>query len=106
MLFAIFIGTIGSIIFIFLNLPLPWLLGSIFITSIAIRFEKLPIKKPNHYFSTPVRIIVGGVTIGSAFTPAILEQFDTYFYSLLFVIPYVLLTAFFWNFILLETSRL
>lgn len=94
MLLAIFIGTIGSIIFIYLNLPLPWLLGSIFITSIAIRFEKLPIKKPNHYFSTPVRIIVG-VTIGSAFTPAILEQFDTYFYSLLFVIPYILLTAFF-----------
>lgn len=93
MLLAIVIGTIGSIIFIYLNLPLPWLLGSIFITSILIRFENLPIKKPNHYFSTPVRVIVG-VTIGSAFTPAILEQLDNYIYSLLFVIPYVVLTAF------------
>ncbi len=93
MLLAILLATIGSIIFIYLNVPLPWLLGSIFITSILIRFEKLPIKKPNHYFSTPVRIIVG-VTIGSAFTPAILEQLDNYIYSLLFVIPYVLITAF------------
>ncbi len=93
MLLAILIATIGSIIFIYLNFPLPWLLGSIFITTILIRFKKLPISKPNSYFSTPVRVIVG-VTIGSAFTPAILEQFDTYIYSLLFVIPYVLITAF------------
>lgn len=91
MIVAILLATIGSTLFIFLNLPLPWLLGAIFITSIAIRFEKLPIKKPNSYFSTPVRIIVG-VTIGSAFSPAILEQLDTYIYSLVFIIPYVLLT--------------
>lgn len=93
MLLAICLASIGAILFIYLNLPLPWLLGSIFITSLLIRFEKLPIKKPNHYFSTPVRIIVG-VTIGSAFTPAILEQAQSYIYSMLFVIPYVLLTAF------------
>ncbi len=93
MLLAILLASIGGILFIYLNLPLPWLLGSIFITSILIRFEKLPISKPNSYFSTPVRIIVG-VTIGSAFTPAILEQAQNYFYSMLFVIPYVLLTAF------------
>ena len=93
MLFAICIATLGSILFIYLNLPLPWLLGAIFVTSILIRFENLPIKKPNHLFTTPVRIIVG-VTIGSAFTPAILEQVDRYFYSMLFVIPYVILTAF------------
>ena len=91
-LLAILIATIGSILFIYLNFPLPWLLGSIFITTIFMRFEKLPISKPNNYFSTPVRVIVG-VTIGSAFTPAIWEQLDNYFYSLLFVIPYVLITA-------------
>lgn len=102
MLLAIVIASIGSILFIYLNLPLPWLLGSIFISSILIRFENLPIKKPNHYFSTPVRVIVG-VTIGSAFTPAILEQFEHYFISLLFVIPHVLITAllgilYYWKF--------
>ncbi len=94
MLLAIVIATIGSITFIYLNLPLPWLLGSIFITSIIIRFEKLPIKKPNHYFTTPARVIIG-VTIGSAFTPTILSQLDNYIYSLMLVVPYVILTAFF-----------
>lgn len=91
-LFAIVISSFGALIFIYLNLPLPWLLGSIFITSIIIRFDKLPIQKPNKYFSNPVRIIVG-VTIGSAFTPEIIEQFNTYFYSILYVIPYVIMTA-------------
>ena len=94
MLLSIVIATIGSIIFIYLNLPLPWLLGAIFITSIIIRFENLPIIKPNHLFSTPARVIIG-VTIGSAFAPAILSQLDDFVYSLLLVIPYVILTAFF-----------
>ncbi len=93
MLYAILIAAIGAIIFIYLNLPLPWLLGSLFITSIAIRFKNLRIKKPNNYFTTPARVIIG-VTIGSAFTPAILSELDNYIYSLLFVIPYVILTAF------------
>lgn len=93
MLLAIIIAAIGSITFIYLNLPLPWLLGSIFITSTVIRFKKIPIKKPNHYFSTPARVIIG-VTIGSAFTPAIIQQLDSYIYSLLLVIPYVIITAF------------
>lgn len=94
MLLAIVIATLGSIIFIYLNLPLPWLLGAILITSIVIRFENVPILKPNHYFTSPARMIIG-VTIGSAFTPAILSELGTYFYSLLLVIPYVVLTAFF-----------
>lgn len=94
MLLTLFFGVVGSIFFIYLNLPLPWLLGSIFITSILIRFENIPIIKPNSYFSTPARVIIG-VTIGSAFTPAILEQLDVYFYSLLLVIPYTILTALF-----------
>lgn len=90
---AIFISIIGAVIFIYLNLPLPWLLGSLFITSIAIRFKSLHIKKPNKHFTTPARIIIG-VTIGSAFTPHILEDIHTYIYSVVFVIPYVILTAF------------
>ena len=92
MILTLICGIIGSIVFIYINLPLPWLLGSIFITSILIRFEKFPIIKPNYIFSSPARIIIG-VTIGSAFTPAILEQLDIYFYSLLLVIPYTVLTA-------------
>ena len=76
MLLAIFIGVMGSILFIFLHLPLPWLLGAIFTSSIAIRFQNIPISSPK-VFSTPARIIIG-LTIGSAFTPEILENLNTY----------------------------
>jgi uncharacterized protein len=44
MLLAIFIGLLGSILFIYLHLPLPWLLGAIFTSSIAMRFQNIPIK--------------------------------------------------------------
>jgi uncharacterized protein len=92
MLFAIFIGVLGSILFIYLHLPLPWLLGAIFTSSIAMRFQNLPIQSPR-IFSTPARIIVG-LTIGSAFTPQILEQLHIYFFSILLIIPYTILVAF------------
>jgi len=90
MLLALSIGSLGSIVFIYLSLPLPWLLGAIFASSIAMRFENLPIQSPKP-FSTPARILIG-LTIGSAFTPEILQYLDVYFYSLLLVIPYTILT--------------
>lgn len=90
MILALFIGACGSVLFIFLNLPLPWLLGSIFASSIAMRFENLPIKSPKT-FSSPARVLIG-LTIGSAFTPEILQYLDIYFYSLLLVIPYTIIT--------------
>ncbi len=90
MLFALGIGIFGAVLFIYLNLPLPWLLGAIFATSIATRFEKLPIKSPKP-FSTPARVLIG-LTIGSAFTPEILQYIDLYFYSLLLIIPYTIIT--------------
>ncbi|RXI36824.1 AbrB family transcriptional regulator [Arcobacter aquimarinus] len=90
MLLALFIGTCGSVLFIYLHLPLPWLLGSIFATTIAMRFEKIPIISPKT-FSPPARILIG-LTIGSAFTPEILDYIGVYFFSLLLVIPFTILT--------------
>lgn len=90
MLFALSIGIVGAVLFIFLNLPLPWLLGAIFASSIAMRFENLPIKSPKP-FSTPARVLIG-LTIGSAFTPEILQYLNIYLYSLLLVIPYTIIT--------------
>jgi membrane AbrB-like protein len=88
--FTLCIGVIGSIIFIYLNLPIPWLLGSIFATTIAVRYDNLPIKSPK-IFSSPARVIIG-VTIGSAFSPAILNYLNVYFFSLLLVIPFTIIT--------------
>ena len=39
MLLALMIGAVGSIVFIYLSLPLPWLLGAIFASSIAMRLR-------------------------------------------------------------------
>jgi uncharacterized protein len=93
MLLALLIGLFGSIVFIYLHLPLPWLLGSIFATTFAIRFEKLPIISPK-IFSPPARILIG-IAIGSAFTPKILEFIPHYFVSLLLVVPFTVLVIFF-----------
>ena len=92
MLLAIFIGVLGSILFIYLHLPLPWLLGAIFTSSIAMRFHNIPILSPK-LFSTPARIIIG-LTIGSAFTPEILASLHIYFFSILLIIPYTIIVAF------------
>lgn len=92
MLLALFIGFCGSILFIFLHFPLPWLLGAIFTTSIAMRFEKLPIQNPK-MFSAPARIFIG-LIIGSAFTPEILEFLHIYIFSILLIIPYSIIVTF------------
>lgn len=92
MLLALFIGLLGSILFIFLHLPLPWLLGAIFTTSIAMRFENLPIQSPR-VFSAPARILIG-LIIGSAFTPQILEFLHIYLFSILLIIPYSIIVTF------------
>jgi len=90
MIYALFIGLLGSLIFIYLHLPLPWLLGSILATSLAVRFEKLPLKSPKT-FASPARIIIG-LTIGGSFTPTVLDYIGTYFFSLLFIIPFSAIT--------------
>ena len=92
MLLAIIIGALGSILFIYLHLPLPWLLGAIFTSSIAMRFHNIPILSPK-LFSTPARIIIG-LTIGSAFTPEILASPHIYFFSILLIILYTIIVAF------------
>ncbi|AXK47991.1 ammonia monooxygenase [Aliarcobacter trophiarum LMG 25534] len=93
MLLALLIGLLGSIVFIYFHLPLPWLLGSIFATTLSIRFEKLPIISPKT-FSPPARILIG-IAIGSAFTPEILNYIPHYFVSLLLVVPFTILVIFF-----------
>ena len=92
MLLAILIGFCGSVLFIFLQLPLPWLLGAIFTTSIAMRFENLPIQSPK-LFSAPARILID-LIIGSAFTPQILESLHLYLFSILLIIPYSIIVTF------------
>lgn len=96
MLLALLLGFCGSLFFIFLNLPLPWLLGSIFSISLFVRFKQIPIKSPK-IFSNPARVLIG-LAIGSAFTPEILKYIPNYYFSLLAVIPFTILVIFFGTF--------
>ena len=93
MILALFFGFLGSLLFIYLHLPLPWLLGAIFSISILIRFEKIPLQAPKS-FGVPSRILIG-LAIGSAFTPEILGYFSSYIYSLLLVIPFTIFVIYF-----------
>lgn len=93
MILALFIGLLGSLLFIFLHLPLPWLLGAIFSISLFVRFKKVPIISPKP-FGIPSRILIG-LAIGSAFTPEILTYLPKYFFSLILVVPFTILVIFF-----------
>lgn len=88
---SLVIGLIGAIIFIYLELPLPWLLGSITAMAIASRFTFIPAKNPK-ILSPPARSILG-LMIGSAFTPSIIQYMGNYIVSLVMILPFVLIIA-------------
>lgn len=89
---TILIGLLGAYIFIFLNLPLPWLLGSVVATFVASRIEVIPLSKSKILINLG-RIIIG-ITLGSAFSPKLLSYLSEYIYSLLAIIPFVIISAF------------
>lgn len=88
---SLFIGLIGAIIFIYLKLPLPWLLGSITAMAIASRITIIPAENPK-VLSPPARSILG-LMIGSAFTPAIVQNVGNYIVSLVMILPFVIVIA-------------
>lgn len=85
------IGFFGALIFIYLKLPLPWLLGSISAMAIASRINIIPAKNPKAL--SPAARTVLGLMIGSAFTPSIFEYIHNYLISLVMVIPFVFTIA-------------
>lgn len=91
MLLALCFGIIGAQVFVYLKLPIPWILGAIVASAIASRFESLPIARPQ-IFTGPARTVLG-VTIGSAFTPSVVQGLITYLPSLLLIIPFVIIIA-------------
>lgn len=89
---SLFIGLLGVGLFYWLHLPMPWLLGSIFSVLLAAHFLKLNVIKPAK-LANPVRIILG-VSVGSAFSPALLNEASSYLFSLLFVVLAVAMFVF------------
>ena len=66
------IGLVGALIFVYMNTPLPWMLGSMTATTIA-ALSGARISAPS-VVRTPMILIIG-LMVGATFTPDILQRF-------------------------------
>ncbi|MFT5931153.1 MAG: membrane AbrB-like protein [Hyphomonas sp.] len=86
---ALSVGGVGGAAFWGLSLPLPWMLGAVTFTAMAVAFGGRP--------SMPVAVRdvsrpVIGVLAGSAFTPAILTQAASWWPAIMLILSYTLAT--------------
>ncbi len=88
--FAIALGAAGGALFWRLGLPLPWMMGAMCFTTLA-AVSGLPMRLPLNLRSVMVAVL--GVMLGSAFTPALLDQVGLWSVSLLALIPYLLIAT-------------
>ena len=88
--FAIFLGAVSGYICNLASLPLPWMLGAMFVNIIA-ALIRLPIAGPTKL--RPIVAVVIGVMLGSSFTPTIFDQISLWAPSLIFMALYLLVAA-------------
>jgi membrane AbrB-like protein len=81
----------GGLIFTFLRLPLPWLLGPLTLALCATALNR-PLERPQSIL-LPMRSVLG-VAIGAAFTPELLPKLGGIAGSLLLLIPYTAAVTF------------
>lgn len=82
------IGAVGSVIFVYLHLPLPWFLGALTACLIA-SVLNAPMSRPAP-LSIPMRCVLG-VAVGSAFTPLLFGQIGGMMVSLAMLVPFMVL---------------
>lgn len=87
---ALLVGTIGGAAFYLLNLPLPWMLGALFVTMTA-SLAKAPILGPAGL--RPAVVAVIGVLLGSHFTPDIIAEASAWTSTVAILIVYVIVVA-------------
>jgi uncharacterized protein len=88
--FAAVLGSIGGYAFTKLNVPLPWLLGSLLVTT-GCSFARLPVAMPR-----PIRTIsttVLGVLLGSRITPDYFQDLSQWSVSVAAVLLFVLVST-------------
>ncbi len=88
MALTIGIGAIGGSLFWALNLPLPWMTGSLSAVAI-VAAAKGPVEAPNRLRN--LMIIVLGVMIGSAFTPDVISQAVNWIPSILLLLVFTII---------------
>jgi len=87
---ALAVGTVGALVFTWITMPLPWMLGSMCLVTAA-ALLKLPMKSPQ-----PIRApfaMVLGVMLGSSFHPEIFALAGRWLASLGLLIGYIVAVA-------------
>lgn len=85
-LLALLIGALGSVVFVYAHLPLPWFLGALSFCLLA-SVLNAPVARPKP-LTVPMRAVLG-VAVGSAFTPAVLERVGGMAGSLAIFVPFM-----------------
>ena len=83
---ALTLSAIGGVVADALTMPLPWMLGPMFVCLVG-AILGLPIKGPMRL--RPLMVMVLGVMLGSGFSPAMLDQMGAWVISLGMLILYV-----------------
>ncbi|AXX93646.1 ammonia monooxygenase [Malaciobacter molluscorum LMG 25693] len=88
------IGLVGVFIFKYFSLPLPWMMGPVLSVAIASNLPNITTQKLTSNIANPARVVIG-VTVGSAFSASIINDLDNYMFSILLIIPFILLSTIF-----------
>lgn len=84
-LLSVVIASVGAIVFVTIQAPLPVFLGALAFCTVA-SIMRLPLKRPMS-LAIPTRIVLG-VAVGSAFTPALLGRAGELAVTLALIIPF------------------
>ncbi len=87
---ALAIGVVGALLFSWLRLPLPWMLGAMTTTTIAALLGA-PVAGPTRI--RPLMFMVLGVMLGSTFAPDILDRVGHWLSSILLLLVCVIVTG-------------
>ena len=87
---ALAVGLIGSSLFVYWRLPLPWLLGSMCICTV-LALLKAPLLPPLR--ARPVMIAILAVMLGSRFAPDFIDRAGDWFLSLILLGVYIAIVA-------------
>lgn len=90
LVFTLASGLAGGVLFSFFRMPLPWMLGAMFVVTIlALSGAKVRVQGS---IREPM-VVVMGVMLGSAFTPDIFDQAERYAMTLALVAVYITAVA-------------
>lgn len=87
---ALAISALGGALFFYAALPLPWMLGAAFATTVA-ALSGVPVAIPPRLRN--LMFVVLGVLLGSSFTPDLLATADRWLVSLAGIVVYVVVVA-------------